>query len=463
MIFAPNLPLDKRAMKLFGGLFFLVAPLLSTGAELQDLDSTVLMQNSLKRHVSKGSTSPSYKPSQAQTQYIGRIPMYTSGRHINREEKLEWAIGFREGVDSARLDDFCHHMRQQDPDSHCVFKGDASHGSAAIVIAEARQSHLANALNGFAQDILYCEPDINLQVGHKMHDEGEMYKQEDGPIPWNLDRIDSRKGLDNTYAGKLVGNGGSGVHVYVIDTGIDVGHPEFEGRAIPTLETLRPHRYECKKGEKDCAQDEHGHGTFAAAIIGGKRFGVAKNVSLHSLKAFMDGGVGLMTWIVTSIDWVVSQGQRPAIIFMGFGAPATSHAVEQEIGAATKNGIPVIAAAGDDAADSCIYTPAAVPSALTVSASSKDDKFWPLSNTGDCVDILAPGEGVISARPGRKQSFATSTSIAAAHVAGAAALIIGAGGNTQKVREDILNRATTDLISHTHGVVNKLLYINAEK
>jgi len=423
------------SMMKVGSLLLLIVPHLHSGAELQDEDTVALLQNSLHTH-----------PSRSRTQ------------SLTQDRRLEWIIGFRRGVQGNRLDEFCSLIGKKTRDSSCTFQSDPSDDKAALVIVEGRRTDMLVVVVDFVKDLTFFELNVDLQVGHRMHGKGDPYETDSDQIPWNLDRIDAITGLDNAFSSQLIANGGAGVHVYVIDTGIDVDHPEFEGRAITTIEVMQPKIYTCKEGELDCARDKHGHGTFSAALIGGKRFGVAKNVTLHSIKSFMDGGVGKMSWIVLSLDWVVSHGHRPAVVYMGFSAPGTSNCMTAEIEAATRKGIAVIAAAGDDAGDSCTFSPAAVPSAVTVSASTKTDGIWPLGNNGACVDVSAPGENIISARPGNKQDLATSTSSAAALVAGAAALIVREG-NITDVSSSILARATSNVLTRTNGVANKLLCI----
>merc|ERR1719419_1196532 len=110
-----------------------------------------------------------------------------------------------------------------------------------------------------------------------------------GPSSWGLDRIDDSTGLDNDYTTQY---DGSGVHVYVIDTGIRTTHTDFEGRAIPTLEVLGSGEKKCKATETTCAMDNDGHGTHCAGTIGGKKYGVAKKATLHAVKVLTDDGRG---------------------------------------------------------------------------------------------------------------------------------------------------------------------------
>ena len=207
--------------------------------------------------------------------------------------------------------------------------------------------------------------------------------------PWGLDRIDQRDlPLDGSYTTELVGAGeatGRGVDVYVIDTLIRTTHQQFGGRAS--------HGYIGYGPQSAC----NGHGTHVAGTIGGSTYGVAKEATLIGVSVLGCSGEGLWSVVIDGIDWVINDHQpgQPAVVNMSFGGDAetaTQWAVEEAIA----DGIVNIAAAGniDYGSGACNVTPANVPEAMTVGATTDLDVRWQGSNSGPCLDIFAPGEAI---------------------------------------------------------------------
>lgn len=283
------------------------------------------------------------------------------------------------------------------------------------------------------------------------------------PPSWGLDRIDARGGLDHVYAPARRLDG-SGVHVYMLDTGIRSTHMDFGGRAIPTLEVVGRGVVPCAASRAECARDRNGHGTHTAATVGGSAYGVAKGATLHAVQVLNSNGAGPWSWFVAAIDWILANGERPAVISASIGGPGKSHSVTAAVDAAVSAGVTVVVAAGNDGTDACAYTPSGVGSAITVGAMDKDDSRSGYSNTGSCVDVFGPGSGIVSAwaSSDTARKKLSGTSMACPHVAGAAALTLQEqpSRGPADVKQAMVQQATSGVLQDVGiGSPNKLLFV----
>ena len=235
------------------------------------------------------------------------------------------------------------------------------------------------------------------------------------PPSWGLDRIDqSSLPLNNNYKYTYQG---TGVTAYIIDTGINNSHQEFTGRVLKGAWVSGLSSY------VDC----NGHGTHVAGTIGGTKYGVAKTVKFIPVRVFGCSGGTSTANVVAAMDWVVTDhnAATPAVVNMSLGGGADT-ASDAGVARLVADGVVTVVAAGNSGANSCNYSPARAPSAITVGSSTSVDKDSDFSNVGACVDLFAPGSSIKSAWIGSTSEVATisGTSMAAPHVAGAAALIL---------------------------------------
>jgi subtilisin family serine protease len=271
--------------------------------------------------------------------------------------------------------------------------------------------------------------------------------------PWGLDRIDQGVlPLSRTYTYTATG---SGVHAYIIDTGVWTLHGDFGGRATNVYDALTLNLLGGLT-----AQDCNGHGTHVAGTIGGTTYGVAKGVSLHGVRVLSCAGIGLTSQIIAGIDWVRQNHVKPAVANMSLGGGLST-----ALNTATTNlwnaGVFVAVAAGNDDADACQASPASASGAFTAASSTKTDAKSSFSNWGTCVEAYAPGSAIVSDFLAGTTVSLSGTSMASPHVAGVGVLYKATFGDAPSatVSNWIITNATSGVITgNPAGTPNRLLH-----
>ncbi len=247
-------------------------------------------------------------------------------------------------------------------------------------------------------------------------------------IDWGVERIGSTSSWE-------IGSG-SGIIVAVIDTGIDLDHPDLDGNVLSGYDYVN---------DDNEANDDHGHGTHVAGIVAATNNGIGTvgngyGSNLMPVKVLNADGYGYTSDVAEGIYYAVDNGAQ--VINMSLGSSESSEILHEAVKYAYKNNVLVIGAAGNAGSSSCVY-PAAYAEVVCVGATDKENRLASFSNRG--VEITAPGVSNYSTYVNNSYAYLSGTSMASPHVAGAAAIIMQVKGLTASDARGLLRESAADL------------------
>jgi len=370
---------------------------------------------------------------------------HPSWAQLNSAAEEEWNVVVKPGTSDQQITAMCKANR-----NGCNLFGHPSKGGAPFMEMRGTEADLERVLTIGAGAVKFVEPDQQVSMIPEIEADSNVQA-----ATWGLNRV----GADSRS------RAGAGTTIFVLDTGIRHSHQEFGGRASSALDMTVGEPVECN-GDAGCAGDAQGHGTHCAGTAGGKTFGVAPEATVKSVKVLSDQGSGQWSWSYYALDWLAQNQERPAVASMSLGGSGTQEAMRDAVDTAVNAGVVVVVAGGNSNKDACKFSPAFVPSAITVGSTTSTDTRSSFSNYGACTNIWAPGSNVLSAShtsdTGSKSL--SGTSMACPHVSGAAALVLQANPSMKPsaVLQELQDTAATNYISGLYSTdINKLLNVAA--
>ena len=291
-----------------------------------------------------------------------------------------------------------------------------ANGSIAQVQAATTDTVFASrALADVAPYIDYLEPDTIVSGESTPNDPAfsELTKV------YGLNMVEAPRAWD-------VGSGSGDVILAILDSGLNATHVEFSNRVVAGYDFIN---------EDDDPTDDHGHGTHVAGIAaaaagnGEGSAGVCPQCKIMPIKVLDGGNRGTWGTVASGIYYAVDHGAR--VINLSLGASATSRTLEDAVAYAKEHDVIIVASSGN-AASSLPYYPAAIPWVVAVGATNDVDALWPFSNTGDHIDLTAPGYRIFSTYYDLSSSggyaYMTGTSMASPFVTGLVGLVTSLDG-----------------------------------
>ncbi len=300
--------------------------------------------------------------------------------------------------------------------------------------------------------VVSVEPDKRVSISKRGGNGGGKGKtpppQPSETLPWGVDRIDGELAWASAT--------GAGVKVAVVDTGIDLTHPDLSANIKGGYNAINPSK---------SAKDDNGHGTHVAGTIAASNngigvIGVAPQAELYAVKVLDRRGSGWVSDIIEGLDWAVANDID--VINMSLGLSSNVSAFADAIARVDAAGIVQVGAAGNDSGGPVGY-PAAYPQVIAVSAVDSADGLAYFSSVGPEVDLAAPGVAITSTYKGGAYRDFNGTSMASPHVAGSAALVLSARGSLTVAQVKIWLTSTADPLAGLSAVEQGSGLVDAEE
>lgn len=281
--------------------------------------------------------------------------------------------------------------------------------------------------------------------------------------PKHLARLSQAEHLSATQSLDFIydATAGIGVDIYVLDTGINSKHTDFEGRVTKLADFT---------GESSPATDSVGHGTYVAGVIASKTYGVAKKANLFDVKVTNKEGKTKLSSVLSALNLILHDSKitkRPSLVVIPLIMKKNA-ILNGAVEALVKEGIPVISPAGNEGRQACNYSPASAKGSLTVGAIDPEtDAIATFSNWGACVDVFAPGVKLqTTGRSHNETAIKSGTSLSTGVAAGLVAYFMGMGDSGSQAVERVvkyaLNGAIPEANFHQKPLTANRLLFNGE-
>ncbi len=329
-------------------------------------------------------------------------------------------------------------------------------GSAVTVAEEDLETFSSNA--DTVSDVQWFEPDPDDAVESETSTTATSTGQK---ISWSMGDI----GADSSWTVSGDAQGAvTGVDLYVVDTGAN--HSDLQ--VSKCLELSKGSLATCSD-----PSDPSGHGTQVAGVAGAVddtagAVGVAPGINIYAVQALNKGGRIVLGRLLAVVDYVTQQKKenpsKPIVVNMSLGSnvnATTYNGLDQAIQASIAAGVVYVFAAGNSGIDAETITPAHVSEGITVGSYNEDRQFSGFSNYGSLIDILAPGENVLTLNPDGGIGEVSGTSVAAPHVAGAAALLLAQDPSLTpaQVRDQLVSSSSAGISALPAGTTDRSLYV----
>lgn len=303
-------------------------------------------------------------------------------------------------------------------------------------------------------EVLRIDPDVKV---HAIADpavtgkpgEQEALPQSTQEIPWGIDKVRAPYAWATSV--------GAGVRVAIIDTGIQLNHPDLAANVKGGVNIIKRNL---------TPNDDNGHGTHVAGIVAALGntigvVGVAPRADLFAVKVLDRFGGGYLSDVVKGIEWSVNNGMKVAN--MSLGTTVHVQSLKDAVDEAYARGLLMVAAAGNTGAG--VSYPAAYGSVIAVSATDTENKICTFSSRGSEIELAAPGLEIGSTYVGSSYAVLSGTSMASPHVSGTAALVLAANGSLSnvEVRQRLADTAyyLGTPIYYGHGLVDAAAAVGA--